>query len=258
MRRLVGCLTLTLVVCACSTPATPPPITATPSPPPPTPTFAIPTAPPTSTASPAPSPSPTPDLLFDVGPYLYSDAFDQNRGWAVGEDTLGGTSFADGRLVLSVRNPKTYRYALSPSAQLDDFYAEVLVRPLICEEDDEFGLMFRFDPDGNHFRFSLACSGTVRIVRLLGGQSFNMIPPTETYEVLPGPLVENRLGVLALGADFHFFINGVEVLSMRNAQIARGKLGLFVHAESSGQTTVAFDDLSARAVQTDSTPTVTP
>jgi hypothetical protein len=230
----------------------------TPSPVPPTPTFAIPTAPPTSTSTLEPSPTPTPDLLYDVGPFLFHDEFEQNRGWGVGEDSLGGTSFADGHLVLSVRNPKTYRYALSPSPQLTDFYAEVIVRPLICNEDDEFGLMFRFDPDGNHFRFSLACSGTVRIVRVLGGQSFNMIPPTETYEVVPGPLVENRLGVLAVGADFHFFVNGVEVLSMRNALIPRGKLGVFVHAESSGQTTVTFDSLSARALQTDATTTISP
>ncbi len=230
-------------------------MTLTPSPLPPTPTFIIPTAPPTSTPSPAPTLSPTPNLLFGVGPFLFRDGFDRNAGWAVGEDSLGGTSIADGRLVLSVRNPKTYRYAISPVSQLTDFYAEVVVRPLICNEDDEFGLMFRFDPDGNHFRMSLACSGSVRVVRVLGGQSFNLIPPTETYEVIPGPLVENRLGVLAVGADFHLFINGAEVLSMRNGQIPIGTLGFFVHAESSGQTTVAFDDLSVRAVQATPTPT---
>jgi hypothetical protein len=82
-----------------------------------------------------------------------------------------------------------------------------------------------------------------------------MIPPTQTYEVLPGPLVENRIGVLAVGADFHFFINGVDVLSMRNAEIPIGTLGVFVHAESSGQTTVAFDDLAVRAIPATPTPT---
>lgn len=168
---------------------------------------------------------------------------------------MGGTSFADNRLVLSVRNAKTYRYALSPAPQLGDFYAETTVRPLLCNEDDEFGLMFRFDPDGNHFRFSLACSGTARIVRILGGQTFNVIPPTETYAVVPGPLVENRIGVLAVGADFHFFVNGIEVLDLRNGQIPSGTLGFFVHAESSGQTTVAFDRLSAWAIRPTPTPT---
>jgi hypothetical protein len=232
-------------------------MTPTPSPVPPTATFVIPTAPPSSTPSPAPTLSPTPNLLYGVGPFLFRDEFDQNTGWAVGEDSLGGTSLADGWLVLSVRNPKTYRYAISPIPQLTDFYAEVVVRPLICNEDDEFGLMFRFDPDGNHFRMSLACDGSVRVVRVLGGQSFNLIPPTQTYEEIPGPLVENRLGVLAVGADFHLFINGVDVLSMRNAQISGGTLGFFVHAESSGQTTVAFDNLSVRAVQPTPTPTST-
>jgi len=223
-------------------------MTATPSHVPPTATFVFPTAPPTSTPTPAPTLSPTPNLLFGLGPSLFQDEFDLNLGWPVGEDSLGGTSFAEGRLVLSVRNAKTYRYAISPASQLADFYAEVSVRPLLCNEDDEFGLMFRFDPNGNHFRYSLACSGMVRIVRVLGGQSFNLIPPTETYAVIPGPLVENRIGVLAVGADLHFFANGVEVLSARNGQIARGTLGFFVHAESSGQTTVAFDNLSARAL----------
>jgi hypothetical protein len=189
--------------------------------------------------------------------FLFQDEFDRNNGWGVGEDSLGGTSLADGKLVLSVRNPKTYRYALSPAPQLTDFYAEVVVRPLICNPDDEFGLMFRFDPNGNHFRLSLACNGSVRVVRVLGGQSFNMIPPTETYEVIPGPLVENRIGVLAVGADFYLFINGVEVLRMRNAEIPVGTVGFFVHAESSGQTTVAFDHLSVRAVEATPTPTST-
>jgi hypothetical protein len=187
--------------------------------------------------------------------FLFQDTFDENRGWQIGEDSLGGTSLSDGWLVLSVRNPKTYRYALSPAPQLTDFYAEVVVRPLICNEDDEFGLMFHFDENGSNFRFSLACSGSFRVVRVLGGQSFNFIPPTKTYEAIPGPLVENRLGVLAIGADYHFFINGVEVSSIRNAEIPKGRLGFFVHAESSGQTTVAFDDLTARAVLPTPTPT---
>jgi hypothetical protein len=230
-------------------------VTPTASPAPPTPTFVIPTAPPTSTPSPAPSLTPTPNALFGIGPIIFRDAFDQNTGWAVGEDNLGGTSISDGRLVLSVRNPKTYRYAISPVSQLTDFYAEAVVRPLICNEDDEFGMMFHFDSDGNHFRLSLACNGSVRVVRVLHGQSFNMIPPTQTYEVIPGPLVENTIGVLAIGADFHLFINGVDVLRMRNAEIPLGTLGFFVHAESSGQTTVAFDDLTVRAVPPTPTPT---
>jgi len=219
----------------------------------PTPTFVFPTAPATTTPSPAPSPSPTPDRLLGLGPYLYQDDFSRNDGWPIGQDSLGGTSFADGRLVIAVRKSGTYRYAQSPSPALTDFFVQVSVRPFLCGPSDDFGLMFRMDEDSNHFRFILACDGQARVARVLNGQSFNLIPPTDTYAAIPGPLSENRLGVLAKGSDFFFFINDVEVFSLRSGVIPAGGLGLFVHSAASGQTTVAFDDLSARAVAQDLT-----
>jgi len=246
---------LGLILSGCSTgfaiPSTTPIASAIPAP---TATFVFPTAPASTTPSPAPSPSPTPDRLLGLGPYLYQDDFSRNDGWPIGQDSLGGTSYADGRLVIAVRKSGTYRYAQSPSPALTDFFVQVSVRAFLCGPLDDFGLMFRIDENSNHFRFILACDGQARVARLLNGQSFNLIPPTNTYAAIPGPLSVNRLGVLAKGSDFFFYINDVEVFSLRNGEIPAGGLGLFVHAGASGQTTVAFDDLSARAVVQNSTP----
>ncbi len=231
---------------------TPPPPTASP-----TAVVIFPTLVPTATWTPPPTPSPASDLVVGLGDPIYVDDFRADRGWQLGEDALGATSIFQGELVIAVRQPNTARFALSPTDPLTDFYLEVTARAEICGPEDEFGLIFRSRGMDEHYRFSLTCAGQSRVVRFLPGTAAALVPFTDTYLALPGASTENRLAVMASGGIFRFLINGMEAFTARDPLLSSGRVGVFVRAGASGQTTVSFDDFSVRALLPAPTPSAT-
>jgi hypothetical protein len=224
----------------------------------PTSTVFFPTLVPTPTFTPEPIPSPTADIASGLGTILFHDSFSQDQGWLAQNSNLGGSSLYDGRFSLSVRQAQAFYTALSPVKEFTDGYLEVVVRALLCTADDEFGLMFRVDPSGGHYRFTLTCQGEARVTRVLEGSEVAVIPKTITNALIPGLLVDNRLGVIADGDHFRFFINGEEVFSAHDIGLRWGGLGLIVRARRSGQTTASFDNFIVRTLLPTPTPTHTP
>lgn len=239
----------------CLSVATPLPPTPTPPPLTDTPTFVFPTIAPTSTLTPAPSDTPTPDLIAGLGPTLFTDDFAQDKGWQLGQNDAGAASLLGGRLVIAVHLPKALRVSLSPLAAVSDFFVQVTARAEVCGPDDDIGLVFRANNSQEHYRFGVDCSGRVSLVRSLQTGTFTMLAPTSTSAALPGALVDNRLAVLGQGGTFAFFVNDIQVASVRDNALSVGGLGLFVQSAST-QVTASFSDFSVRALL--STPTPTP
>ena len=237
---LAGCISL-------STPPTPSP---TPIPPSGTPTF---------TATPAPSLlTPTPDLPGLLAGILYRDDFEDNQGWDLKDSQVGGISLFQGRLALAVRRSGATLFAVAPSPEFEDFFVEVHLKAELCADADEFGLMVRMNPLGDHYRFTLNCIGQARFARVQQGVAFNLLPPTETHAAISGAPAENRLGLLAVGRDLRLFINGLEVFFLRDAALSRGGLGLIARSAAGGQLTVSFDHLAVYGLLATPTPTLTP
>ncbi len=220
----------------------------------PSPTIAFPTLIPTATITPEPSPTPTPDIIAGLAGLLLEDKFDQDRGWESPEVDFGGSGIVDGRFSLAVRQPGKFITAIEPDLLAGDFLFEVSVRAEVCTGDDEYGILFRVNQDLEHYRFTLTCDGEARVSRTFGGSEAALIPKTQTHAVFNGLLVENRLGVLAVGEDLRFFINGIEVFDARDSTSSVGKFGFIVRSRRGGQTTATFDDLDVFALLSTPTP----
>ena len=247
---------LLLSSCVSARPA--PTFTPMPTPPAPTSTVFFPTLVPSPTLTPEPTPSPTADIASGLGPILFHDDFSQDLGWVHLHSNVGGSSLYNGRFSLSVRQANAFYTALSPVKEFTDGYVEVVVQAVLCTDDDEFGLMFRVDPSGGHYRFTLTCKGEARVTRISEGSEVAVIPKTITNALIPGLLVDNRLGVIAEGELFRFFLNGEEVFTARDPGLRWGRLGLYVRARRGGQTTASFDDFIVRTLLPTPTPTLTP
>jgi hypothetical protein len=189
--------------------------------------------------TPEPTPSPTPDIASGLGPILFHDNFNQDLGWVHLHSNVGGSSIYNGRFSLSVRQANAFYTALSPVKEFTDGYVEVVVQAVLCTDDDEFGLMFRVDPSGGHYRFTLTCKGEARVTRISEGSEVAVI-------------------VIAEGERFRFFLNGEEIFTARDPGLRWGGLGLFVRARRGGQTTASFDDFIVRTLLPTPTPTLTP
>lgn len=250
----VGFAMMLLAACASATPAQPataiiPDATTTASP-----TFLFPTLAPTPSFTPRPQPSSTPDSLAEVGDLVFQDTFDSNLGWELVESANGATSIQEQRLVLAVRSPQSFRYAILPVDPGSGYYVEVQVRADICQPETEFGLLFHLQPDLGHYRFALRCDGTTRVALVNQGGSRALILPTQSNAAYQGPLVENNLALLIRDDRFRFWINGQEQFSAQDPALADGSLGLFAQTGAEEQLTVSFDDLKLYALIDSPTP----
>jgi len=232
--------------CAATPSALPTP-TASPTTPP-TSTVAFPTLVPSPTWTAAASATPTPDPGVVLGSLLLHDAFDDPSAWRLVTTSTGGAAIADGRLTLAVHAPRGYHSARRPEPEAGDFFAEVDVVTVVCNPGDEFGLTARGDGLGQEYRFLLGCDGTVRMSRVLEEGSRGLTLRVETTALRPGAPAHNHLAVWARGLDLKMYLNGVEVLTARDAALDRGGFGLLIRAGSAGQLTVSFDNLIVHAL----------
>ena len=230
---------LTIAACARAASADP-----TPSPTPPNKTTGLPR--PTRTPLP-PTRTAIPEHRMGLGVPDYEDNFQIDSGWETGPSARGAVSRLDDKLVVSVRGPASILSSLSPAGPLADFFVEIEVRSEICEAGDEYGLMVRAGGRGSpwqdsHYRFLITCGGAVRASRFLSGVEGAVQPITPSADVIPGAPAVNRIGVSAIGDQFRFFVNDIQVFQFEDGEIPGGRIGVIVRSRRGAQTTVSFDD----------------
>ena len=252
----IGWLIITvLALNGCRDAGPSPPQTPTLLKPTPTPTFIFPTMAPTATFTPEPGSTTTPDLQSGLGAVIYQDDFDQDLGWELDQSDIGGSCLVNGRLSLAVRQPNTFYFLRSPAPATSDFFLEVSVRSELCSDSDEYGVMYRVNTLNEHYRFALTCDGAARVSRVLEAGENALVPITKTYAIFPGVLVDNHISIWASGDIFRFYINDMEVFSVRDSGLQTGDLALFVRSRRGGQTTVSFDNLTLHSLLPTPTPT---
>jgi hypothetical protein len=121
-----------------------------------------------------------------------------------------------------------------------------------------FGLAFRVNSRGEHYRFGLTCEGGARAYRFTLGSSNSLAFAESSNAVIPGPGGSNELAVAVEGGRMRFFVNDLEIFNLQENQLAQGGIGLFARALGGGQLTVSFDDLEMWSLSTVTTPTPGP
>jgi len=206
-------------------------------------TVAFPTLVPTPTWTSGPTLTPTANLSPDFGLMILDDPMDDSSAWELTTAASGGAALTDGRLTLSVRMPRGTYTAHRVEPVVADFYAEVDAYTEVCSPGDELGLTARGGGLGEQYRFLIGCDGTARITRVLEEGSRALTLRVASPVILPGAPAHNHLAVWLHGLDLKFFINGDEILSVRDAALTHGNLGVIARAGAGGQVSVGFDDL---------------
>ena len=249
-----------IMLCSCNHET--PPVTPTPSAPAvgltPSATFVFPTSLPTGTRTPEPIQSSTPSPFQRLGPLLLDDDFSQDRGWELGQQSVGAISLQSDRLVIAIRQSQSFLYSLFTPSMFNDFYLEIELRADLCQTGDEFGLMFRVNQNFEHYRYAITCEGNARAVRILSGESRSLVPMTDPPSLISGPKSTNRLGLLVSGGTFQFWLNDSEVFTARDVAISEGAIGLFARSGRGNQVTVSFDNLRIHSLAPAHSPTSTP
>ena len=174
---------------------------------------------------------------------IISETFsDPNSGWPEQDQTDRKLSYTDGLYQIQVLQDDWMAWAtVNPSLQ--DFYAEVLARPLKIEGTAEYGVLFHYVDDANFYEFRLSTAGEYSLARQMDGNWKILIDWTSSSAILSG-IKENLLRVACLGDSISLSVNGTFLEVVRDDAFPEGKIGLFAGTMGAGKTTIGFDNLN--------------
>ncbi|MCX7840779.1 MAG: Ig-like domain-containing protein, partial [Anaerolineae bacterium] len=167
---------------------------------------------------------------------LYDDFINNHRGWWTGNASADVSRRKEATIqngeyiLLSHKKDTIWRVTCADCGNLDDGYYEVNTRYVSGPTDYGYGLMLRSDRGMDHgYLFSITANGSFRIAKDVTDTVVSLVRWTND------PVIQvkgvNRLGVLARGSSFEFFINGKSVARVNDSSLTKGYFGLYVGSE---------------------------
>jgi hypothetical protein len=235
-----------------------------------TPLIAMPSATPTATLPPTATPrgtvvSGTPNTNLQVTATFtsadprsllpiptWTDPMDKGSNWPTGSDSYSSIDFQNGFMVLTgLTKDNGWRLAIN---DVDNAYFETTAKfGAVCKGMDRWGMMFRV-PDrataDKGYWFNITCDGKYAF------QKWNANPPdgektvtnliawTSSNSIQTGANAVNRIGVLAKGGQYRFYINGQQVGQASDNSFLNGGYGVLIGSKETVNFTIYVDELS--------------
>ncbi len=203
--------------------------------------------PPTPTRTPRPTlppPTPTAPSALPHGALILQDTFvTQSALWLFTPAPNGRITLGGNEITFTTQGAKTYLYSMRAQPMLQDFALQVEASLNLCQGLDEYGLLLRFTPPNNFYRFSVACQGQTRLDRIYNGSATSPQPWIPTGNAPPGAPGRVRLAVHAQGKTLRFYLNDVLQFTVTDPFPASGQIGLFVRSSGETPLSISFRDL---------------
>lgn len=195
------------------------------------------------TATPEPpTPLPTPSLLFQ------DDFEDQGLGWDINPSEDAERFVEEGQFHIWVRTPMMFAWAGNPELQsLDDFALEVDATQVGGPDNNEYGIMFRYQGFDNWYAFLISSDGYFRLRGQFDGQDWNIVNWTQIASVKQGQST-NHLRLIADGPWISAYVNGELLATVPDNRFRRGDVNLVVGSLGEGDVHIAFDNLRITAI----------
>ena len=179
---------------------------------------------------------------------LFEDSFNDTAcGWDEYDEDGASGGYGTGNFVISVRQPHTSAVAV-PGARFSDVLVQAQVQHARGSADNNLGLLCRYQ-DLNHFyAFLISSDGYYAIVRAMGGANMTVLSgdgvhllPSEAIRTDPGST--NEIRALCQGDTLTLYVNGKQLASVVDSQLAAGDVGFIASAYGEAPVEVHFDNL---------------
>jgi len=206
----------------------------------------------TNTRTPFPVQQATPTLgvVPDLGALLFSDIFTDAGKWISSTSTLGSSIVSNNRLTLTLAEGTDLVTisSLRLQPQISDFYAAINASLSLCRGLDQMSLLFRVTSAADFYRFSVNCSGQVRLERVVSGKPFVIRDWAPSPDAPLGAPGEVRMSVYAAGRDLRFYLNDHFQFTVNDQYFSQGGLGVSIRSEAGNPMTISFRELGVYAV----------
>lgn len=215
----------------------------------------------TPTRLPTQPPVPTPERKPTLGRTILEDDFSDKSLWQTSRDETGSVAYGKNELTIAIAKPEGVLSSLSEVELPDRHYLEINVNPSLCRGEDSFGILIRVTDPQVYYRLSINCMGQIKFDLIRKGTATALTDWIPSGQVLPGPMLELKLGVWSGETALAIYINDVHQFTISHPGLKNGNIGVFARSKGENALTVNFSELVVYQINTEPAipqPTVTP
>lgn len=200
----------------------------------------VPTEAPTATALPTATPVPTetsiPTQSSGDDPWSgepdFLEDFTSGTYWDFENDHFL-SKVANGQLEFVSKGTPWWSSWYTTYPEYEDGYFETTFTTPKCVGQDRFGLVIRWTEENEYYYLGVTCDGTWGFSQYTADNKTNDLLAYQSTTALNPPTETNRIGILADGDEFEFYINGQKVGTYSDDELDdEGTFGFITRAAS--------------------------
>ena len=181
-----------------------------------------------------------PDVLF------IDDFSDPSSGWDRVTEEEGVTDYADGVYRIFVNTTNTDIWA-NPGLKFTDTVIEVEAKKVGGPDDNDFGIICRYQDLSNFYFFIVSSDGFYGIAKVVDGeQDLIGLENMEYSEAINQGNSTNKLRADCIGQNLVLYVNDQKMIEVTDAQFSEGDAGILAGTFEAPGTDIHFDDFVVR------------
>ncbi|MEA3340367.1 MAG: family 16 glycoside hydrolase [Chloroflexota bacterium] len=184
---------------------------------------------------PRPTPMPKADLPW-------SDDFSESGDWQAESDAAAQVEVQDGAMSVYIAAPNQLAWA-SNGREFSDFHLAIEAAQVAGPDNNEYGVLARMEDTDHFYRFSISGDGYYMVSKYDGEVWESLSGDWALSDAIQTGAATNLLEVVCQGATMTFFVNGVQLVQVEDADYSRGDIALYAGAFFEPEVEVHFDNL---------------
>ena len=178
---------------------------------------------------------------------LYADDFsDPNSGWDVRSTDNGSSGYRAGRYFIRIESPKYQLWSTTGQNLEGDVVVDVVAGVAGGPEENEMGVMCRYQDKQNFVYGSVGSDGFYAIVEVANNDSTILTGEGKFQRsaAIPRGSETYVIRLACEGDRYTLFVNGEQIDSASSSAFSGGDVGLLAGAFDQGGVEILFDDFS--------------
>jgi serine/threonine protein kinase len=188
-------------------------------------------------------PDATATALTPIGAVLFRDDFsDPTSGWDRSSDGEGLTNYWEETYRIVVDKPQSDYWA-NPGQEFTDVIVEVDAYKAGGPDDNDFGVICRYQDVDNFYGFLISSDGFYSIMKIIDGEYdlIDLESMESSRSILQGSAT-NRIRAECIGTSLRLYANGDLLQEAQDADYAEGDVGLIAGTFDLPGTDIRFDN----------------
>ncbi|HEX2981365.1 MAG TPA: hypothetical protein VHO48_13945 [Anaerolineaceae bacterium] len=175
---------------------------------------------------------------------LFQDDFSKgSSGWSTMSEGEDKVDYADGVFRFTL-NDLNYDYWSTPGLDLQDVHIEVDATMLGGPQDNDFGVICRYQDENNFYGMIISSDGYYGISKMKDGEH-NVVSSGQleySDEIRQGEAT-NRIGADCIGSTLRLYVNGTQLVEYTDSEYTSGDIGLMAGTFDEPGVDISFDNL---------------